>query len=108
MERVVGALTPAQYWEWRESIEEMFHAKTKAELSACKLSLMEKDIEISKLRSIIYKETVKAHGKLREDSAKRYEMLRARLEGELGYSLADKVIDELTFEVKEEPKTDSK
>lgn len=106
MEEVIGTMTPAQFWEWRESVEELMHSKTKAELMVCKHRLMEKTIEVEALRTSIFKQTVKAHQDASLEAGKRYDTLRAKLETDLGFTLTDKVIDELTFEVRNAPKTE--
>lgn len=102
---VVGKLNAAQFWEWREIIEEMLHSKTKAELMLTKHRLMEKALELEALRSQMFKSKVNDAGAAYKACEARYNSYKEKLEAELGISLNDKVIDELTFEVKEAPKS---
>lgn len=100
---VVGNLNGAQYWQWRELIEEMHHAKTKADLCLVKHRLMEKCNELESLRTQIFKTQVNLANSAYQEAQKSYTEFKTKLETELGINLNDKVIDELTFEVKEAP-----
>ena len=94
-------LTPGQYWEWRTTIEEMQHSSLKLKHSRLTHSLMERDIEIQKLKAIIYKNRIKEFEAQYDLSKKEYERFKESLEKDLGVSLSNKVIDDITFEVKE-------
>lgn len=94
-------LSKAQYWEWRTTIEEMAHAKSKLDNKRLMYSLMDKDIEILRLKLHIYKEQVELAEKHNGDCKKEYDRCREQLEKDLGRSLKDVVIDDLTFEIKE-------
>jgi len=96
-------LTGSQYWEWRTTIEEMNHSETKYNLIHTKACLMEKEIEIQKLKLMLFKQSIKNASEAYQNSKKEYDRFKSSLEKELGISLNDKLIDEVTFEVKELP-----
>lgn len=96
----VKKLTPSQYWEWRSKIEELLHGELKVRHARQTYSLMEKDIEIAKLRTAIYKQTLKVHEDNQVETKKSYDELKKRLEDELGVSLNGTAIDEITFEIR--------
>lgn len=100
METVIGKLTPAQYWQWREFIEEMHHAETKEKLAKMNSLLMEKDIETGKLRLMLQRIGVKDIESATKDKKKQYQDLKQELETLHGISLNSVIIDEVTFEVK--------
>jgi hypothetical protein len=94
-------LSHAQFYEWRLKIEEMQHAKVQSELLLQKMRGMEKDIEIQTLRLNIYKNSVKAAQELSKLKIDEYQVHRDKLEKELGVSLKNVTIDEVTFEIRE-------
>jgi hypothetical protein len=100
-------MKPEMYWEWRTSVEELQHEELKLNYSKLQLAMMEKDIEIGKLKSVLYRGQAVKNAQDRYDSVKKgYEIFRQELEKELGVDLKNKVIDEFTYEVKDidEPK----
>ena len=99
VEPKVDKLSPGQYWEWRCTIEEMQHAKTRLEQKKMIQTLMEKEIEIQKLRSMVYKDQVKAEEEKHKSSVAEYEKFKAQLEKDLGRSLNNTSIDDITYEV---------
>jgi hypothetical protein len=96
----MNTLQAGSYWKWRNKIEEMKHAETKIKAAQLMNSLMEKDVEILKLRAAIYKQTIKSHEDSHADLKKQYEEIKLELETEIGGSLNNCVIDDHTFEVK--------
>lgn len=95
-------LNAGQYWEWRTTIEEMQHAATKLDNHRLMFALMDKDIEIQKLRLAAYKEQVRAAETRSEDAKKDYADQKAKLEKALGRSLTGVVIDDVTFEIRDD------
>lgn len=96
----MSKLSAEQYYEWRLAIEQMHHNETKLKSVRMMSALMEKDIEIQKLKQSLYKQTVKSQEDTFELSKKQYEELKSKIESQLGHSLSNCVIDEVTFEVK--------
>lgn len=94
-------LTAQQFWEWREKIEEMRHAETQEKVAQLQLALMEKDAEIAKLKTILFKNTIKHHKDAIDLKKRQYEECKAEIEKGLGFSLNGKSIDEITFEIKD-------
>ena len=101
VEPKVDKLSPGQYWEWRCTIEEMQHAKTRLEQKRMIQTLMEKEIEIQKLRSMVYKEQVKIEEDKHKTAVAEYDKFKAQLEQSLGRSLNNTAIDDITYEVKD-------
>ena len=100
-EKQVPSLTPAQYWEWRTTIEEMNHLETKFKMSQLYATSLEKELEIQRLKANLYKEIVKQHQTNWESGKKEYERFKEVLEKEHNISLNNKIIDDVTFEIKD-------
>lgn len=100
-EAIIPKLTPAEYWEWRTSISEMSCAKESKVVTELKWELMNRDLEIARLKSAMFRATVEgARG--RADIAKQeYENMKKRLEDRLGISLNGKSIDDITYEIRD-------
>lgn len=106
LKKIKTHLTAAQYWEWRNAITEMWLEKAKLEQKEQDVKLMQKDIEILQLKAKLFSGTVvAAHTKVADKAKESYFELKKKLETALGQSLDGKVIDDLTFEIKnlEEP-----
>lgn len=100
METILGQLEAKDYWLWRHLISEMQHEETKSQLVRTKAAVMEKELEIARMKSQMYKEVIKQYDANRDLAKKAYEEYRASLEQKLGFELKDCVVDEVTFEVK--------
>lgn len=92
--KVRNKLKESEYWEWRVTLEEKDHAQTKLELASKKYAIMEKDIEILKLKALIYKQTVKSHKDVLDAREKEAVSFKLKLEDNLGQSLSNKTIKE--------------
>jgi hypothetical protein len=62
---------------------------------------MGKDIEISRLKISLYRETVNSHASNAKLAEIDYHKVREDLEKELGFSLKDTVVNEITFDISE-------
>ena len=97
-------LTPEEYWEWMSSINLM--GKRKAEIGQAEAESKAIGLEVQ-LKTL----ELKLHSKTRlegvrnglQDSIKGYEEIKSRIENRLGFSLNNKIIDEVTLEVKSAP-----
>lgn len=99
------ALSPAQYWEWRTTISEMQTAQAQHKISELELKLMQKDAEIQIARiQLFQKLKVEQSQKSFEAAQAEYKRFKEVLEKDLDVSLNDKIIDEVTFEIKDVPK----
>lgn len=102
-------LTGAQYWEWRTTITEMQLAEEKKKNCLLMLKLLSKDTEIMAKQGQIYQLTsVKDAEANHSESKAEYERTKERIEKALGYSLNGKVIDDVTFEIRDLPKQNLK
>lgn len=96
------ALTPAEYWEWRCAIADMQTAKGELKNSESQLIILKKDIEIASLKARLYELNQYENAKAKvEKSVKEYEDNKKRLEQVHQISLSGKMIDEITYEIKE-------
>lgn len=98
------ALSPAEYWEWRTTIQELETAKQRMLNAEISLKLMHREAEIHAVRQQLFQRT-------RMDAAKtelqrahsEYERFKGVLEKSLGQTLNNKVIDDITFEIRDLP-----
>jgi len=93
-------LSPAQYWEWRCSLEEINSAKLMLSATQQKQKIKELEAEVSKLRALLFKKSVDAAtGNLKkiQDDFQEY---RKKLEAELGMSLESCVVDPVDYSIK--------
>jgi hypothetical protein len=97
-------LSPAQYWEWRTTIMELEIAKEKTKSAQLEYKLLQKDAENLSIRTQLFLRTRMEAVKDEAGKAKaEYERFKQVLEEDLGQSLNNKVIDDVTFEVRELP-----
>lgn len=96
---------PEMYWEWRTTIEEMDHAKTKFNLCKANAELLRRETENAALRHQLHLKTKIVESESLVDAAKKeYDNMKCKIEKDLGFSLENKMIDDLTYEVKDIPK----
>lgn len=97
-------LTPAEYWEWRTTIAEMQIAQLNFRVASLEVKLLAKDAEVIAARIKLHSVSAVGGTQKRLDEAKaEYARIKTALEGRLGVSLNQKVIDEVTYEVKDLP-----
>lgn len=95
-------LKPEQYWEWRTSIAEMQLAEKDYKANQLQYGCILKDIEIAQLKANIYKNTTLNGSETKKKQLKEeYEKFRAKLESEIGMSLKNCTIDDVTFEIRQ-------
>jgi len=101
-------LHAAEYWEWRTTISEMDVAKEKAKLADAELKILYRDTEIASLRAKLHQSAVVSKARTALENAQaEYARFKGVLEGRLGVSLNNKVIDDITFEVKDLPEANN-
>lgn len=96
----IAQLSKSDYWEWRCSIEEITSAKYVLSITQQKLKIMELEAEVQKLRAAIFKQSVKSASDNLVRIEKDFQEYRKRLEGNLGISLENCVIDEFDYSIK--------
>lgn len=99
---VIGKFTQLQYYKWKNKILEMFNADHTHKLAEKHFSLLEKDLEIQRLRMLLFKLEISNKASVVETIKKEYNTLREEMEQELGFSLKDTIIDEISLEVKKD------
>jgi len=95
--KIKGKMSEVQFLKWRLAIEQMQHASTKAQLQEKTYSVMGKDMEISRMKVALYRPTVNSaveNAKLAEIA---YHKVREELEVELGFTLKDTIVNEITM-----------
>jgi len=98
-------LSAEQYYRWRLSIEELWHAEKKVQINELRLKLMEKGAELEVAKAALGRATnLQQANQAVAESKQRYNDLKRELETALGVSLDNKAIDEITFEIKEIPR----
>lgn len=99
-------LKAEEYWEWRTTISEMNNCKEKFLRTQTELKVLHKEAEILAVRSQLFQKSRLEGAKLEyENSQAEYERFKKVLEERLGTSLNNKVIDDVTFEVRDLPET---
>lgn len=93
-------MTAEMYWRWRLTVEEMNMADQKLKFGELQYMCIEKDIEIARLKAVIFKKGLKDLELAKEDSKKAYFKFKEEIEKELKVELKDVVIDDATFEIK--------
>ena len=101
---ILATLNSADYWEWRTSISEMDHAKTKSDLMHMKLKLLESEHRVRTLEMALFKTQVRQAIAEKEKLKKEYEDHKKRLEEKYKVSFDDCIIGEYNYEVKKIPR----
>lgn len=102
--QVKTALSPGEYWEWRTTISDLEVAKQKLLNTEISLKLMQKESEIHAVRQQLFQRTrMDAAKTALQEAHSEYERFKGVLEKSLGQSLNNKVIDDITFEVRDVP-----
>lgn len=107
----VKKMTAARYWEWRNTITDLWLAEQKLKNAELELKLKQKDVDLAMARAQVFGQTVVRQCRTDTEEAKaEYFKLKSELEKEVGISLDGKVINDVTFEIREldddpEPKT---
>lgn len=107
--QIRSALSPVEYWEWRTTIAEMEVEKNKLLRTELEFKLLNKEAEILAVRQQLFLRTRMDAAKTTYSNFKQeYERFKGVLEEALGQSLNNKVIDDITFEIKELPDENKK
>lgn len=93
-------ISPALYWEWRCTIEEVKVSKLNERRVQLERDLMSREIENKKLKLLKYQDQLSSAHRSATVAEAEYEAMRERIEIELGISLNNHAIDPHTFEVK--------
>ncbi len=98
------ALSPAQYWEWRTTVTELHLAQKDLEKAQAELKILQKETELCAVRAQLFQSIRTEATKLGVTAAqKEYERYTKVLEDCLGLSLKNKIIDDITYEIRELP-----
>jgi hypothetical protein len=100
MDEIIGKLDRADYWEWRTTVTELQLAQMEAEREAFKVATMEKDLEIARLKTTLYRRSLDGVQAKLDAAEREYARYTETLETKLGLSLKNTVIDDVTYEVK--------
>ena len=101
-EETTKRLTGEQFWQWKYYISEMFKAKKEKDLADAQLIAMRKDIEIANLKAKLFELTQCENSRAKiDDTTKAYNDYKNELEIVHKISLSGKIVDEVTYEIKE-------
>ena len=104
MAQLKTSLSPGEYWEWRTTIQELETQKQKFLNAELQFKLMQKESEIHAIKQQLFQRTrMDAAKTALQEAHSEYERFKGVLEKSLGQSLNNKVIDDITFEVREVP-----
>lgn len=98
--KILGKLSKEQYWEWKYLVADSFLANEKIKAKSAHYSLLEKDLEIQKLRCEMYKSVIRAEQDKLQLVKENLETFYNRVEKENGFNMRNSVIDEYSLEVK--------
>lgn len=93
-------LKPEQYWYWRYLISDWKRGELEAKIELASNESMAKDIELLRLRQMLHKNKVKNLIETATLLEKNYKDYKDTLEKDLGVTLNNTVIDDVTFEIK--------
>lgn len=91
--QVIGRLEADEYWEWRTTIEELMHHKTK-------VSLAEKEVRIKELETALIRRDLYNIKNETETIQLGYNDLKSKLEKRHKISLNNTTIEPSNFEIK--------
>lgn len=93
-------LRPELYWEWRCTIEELERAKLKEKSVHQEKEIKHRDMEILKLRTALFRTEVSSARQGVIKAQDEYKRMKEKIEKEIGMSLNNCVIDDISYEVK--------
>ena len=97
-------LTAAEYWEWRTTIAEMQVAEARYKCTELEVKLLYKEAEVLAVKTQLHRKGAVEGAKTRLGEAQaEYARIKEALEGHLGVSLNKKIIDDVTYEVRDLP-----
>lgn len=107
MEKIIGQLSPAEYWEYRTQVEEMNHKDSLLKLSISELKLLEATVkehkllsEIAQLRVSLHRNIIVGQKQVEYTQSKtEYTTFRDNLGVRLGHPLEGCIISDIDFSV---------
>lgn len=99
-----NALKPEEYWEWRTTITELHLAQEQDKSFILEHKYLQKEAEMKAMQAQLFMRSRLQPTRDRLEGAKKeYERFKKVLEDRLGFSFDGKVIDEVTYELKDLP-----
>lgn len=106
---VKNALLPHEYWEWRCTMAELDTAKEKLLKTELEFKLLQREAEIHAVRQQLFLRTRMEAAKAEyQKCTAEYERFKGVLEKSLNQSLNNKIIDDVTFEIRDLPEETNK
>jgi hypothetical protein len=94
----IGKFKPEEYWEWRTSVSEWKKAEEELKIRQLQYILMEKEIEISRLKMQLYKINTEDYKATVTRLKTEYDDFKQKMEKKHKISLNDCIIgDDLTI-----------
>ena len=101
MTKKTKKLTEVQFYKWRLAIEKMKLSDKQKELVVTQMKVKELEVQNLTLRANIFRGSIHQSNEECNLFKHEYDKLKEELEGEIGFSLNNKVIDEITFDIKD-------
>lgn len=102
MSKLLGKLTELQLIKWQHKLLEVDKSKLALLAEERYLALLEKDLEIARLKSSIFKHNLDNKRGLVELKKQEYAKCLDSLEKEVGFKLEGNFVDDVTLEVRED------
>ena len=99
--KIIGKMDPEIYWKWRLTIEELDHAKTKANMLQYNCVIKRLEVEKANLELINLRHRYNEGQSALKTAKEEYDKFRDEIELDLKISLSNCVIDGYTYEIKE-------
>ena len=104
MKSKVNKLSAGEYWEWRTTITEMNIKKSELKNTELEFKLLQKESEMLAIRQQLFIRTrMDAAKNGLQEAQTEYERFKTVLEKSVGMSLSNKIIDDITFEIRDLP-----
>lgn len=94
-------MTQEQFNKWRLYVEYIKHAETKKELMEHKGRVKELEIQNMVLRANIFRSQITQSADNVDAVKREYDTIKEELETDLGFSITNCVVDEVSLEVKD-------
>lgn len=107
MDEIIGQVSPAEYWEFMCTIEQMQKSQLVKKVAELELLVHERNITVAELKRRNYKDILSKSLSDMADCEVEYKRVKAKIEESIGMSLDACAIDPVTFEIKklaDEPK----
>lgn len=101
MDKVIGQLSPEQFWKWQSYLFDVQKKELEYQSEQRYLGMLEKDLEIARLKAMIFKNSLDAKKAQVNSCKEKYAEVISAIEEAAGFKISGNIVDDVTFEVKE-------